>query len=83
MSPFLQSRTSRAVVTVLATAVALALAAASAFAVVSGSDRNTVTVDFERSVSLYEGSKVRILGVDVGTVEKLTPRGQNVRAVIA
>jgi len=83
MSPFLQSRASRAVLTVLVAAVVLALAAAASVAIVARGDRTTITVDFERSVSLYEGSKVRILGVDVGTVEKLTPRGQNVRAVIS
>jgi len=83
MSPFLQSRASRAVLTVLVAAVVLALTAAASVAIVARGDRTTITVDFERSVSLYEGSKVRILGVDVGTVEKLTPRGQNVRAVIS
>lgn len=38
-----------------------------------------VTVDFPRTVSLYEGSDVRILGVPVGEVETITPKGDTVR----
>ncbi len=55
----------------------LALVAALVVVVLPRATKNTVTVDFERTVSLYEGSKVRILGVDVGTVEKITPRGEH------
>ncbi len=82
MSAFLQSRSSR-IALVVVTVAAVLLAGVLAFVVLPRADRTTVTVDFERSVSLYEGSKVRILGVDVGTVEKLTPRGQTVRARIS
>jgi virulence factor Mce-like protein len=45
--------------------------------------RKTLTVDFAQTNSLYEGSDVRILGVAVGTVDSLTPRGQTVRATIS
>ena len=83
MSTFGPARLPRAIVAVIAAAVVLAVVAALAVVVLARGDRNTITVDFERSVSLYEGSKVRILGVDVGTVEKLTPRGENVRARIS
>lgn len=83
MSTAVQRRVPRAVLAVVAAGVVLGLVVALALVVLSGADRRTITVDFERSVSLYEGSKVRILGVDVGTVEKLTPRGQNVRARIS
>lgn len=83
MSTAAPSRVPRAVLAVVAAGVVLGLVVALALVVLSGADRRTITVDFERSVSLYEGSKVRILGVDVGTVEKLTPRGQNVRARIS
>lgn len=62
--------------------LALALIAALAYAVVNRGRHNTVTVDFDRTVSLYEGSKVRVLGVDVGTVEDLTPMGTKVRATL-
>lgn len=42
-----------------------------------------LTVDFPRTVSLYEGSDVRILGVPVGTVESIHPRGDVVRVRLA
>lgn len=41
--------------------------------------KRTITVDFPRTVSLYEGSDVRILGVPVGKVETITPKGDTVR----
>lgn len=62
--------------------LAVALVGALVYAVVNRGREHTVTVDFDRTVSLYEGSKVRILGVDVGTVEKLTPMGTKVRATL-
>lgn len=45
--------------------------------------KNTLTADFTQTNSLYEGSDVRILGVGVGTVDTLTPRGETVRATIS
>ena len=39
----------------------------------------TLTADFPRTVSLYEGSDVKILGVPVGKVDKVTPTGTKVR----
>ncbi|WP_082480230.1 MCE family protein, partial [Aeromicrobium sp. Leaf272] len=45
--------------------------------------KNTITVDFAQTNSLYEGSDVRILGVAVGTVDRLVPRGETVRATIS
>jgi virulence factor Mce-like protein len=44
-----------------------------------GSDTKTVTADFPRSVSLYEGSDVKILGVAVGKVDTVVPSGTKVR----
>jgi phospholipid/cholesterol/gamma-HCH transport system substrate-binding protein len=43
-----------------------------------GSDQKTVTADFPRTVSLYEGSDVRVLGVPVGKVDSVTPSGTQV-----
>lgn len=37
-----------------------------------------VTATFNSAVGMYEGSNVRILGVDVGKVTKVTPRGETV-----
>lgn len=44
-----------------------------------GSDQTEVTADFPRSVSLYQGSEVKILGVPVGKVDSVTPAGTQVR----
>lgn len=52
-----------------------ALVVAGALTLFQGSERTYMTVAFPRTISLYEGSDVRILGVPVGQVEKVTPRG--------
>jgi len=62
----------------LVAAVVLALVVAAALTVFGGGDRTYLTASFPRTVSLYEGSDVRILGVPVGRVEKVTPRGTSV-----
>ena len=43
------------------------------------SDQKFVIADFPRTVSLYEGSDVKILGVAVGKVDSVTPTGTLVR----
>ena len=43
-----------------------------------GADKKYVTAKFPRTVSLYEGSEVKILGVAVGKVETVEPTGTNV-----
>lgn len=43
----------------------------------SGSDQ-TLTAHFPRAISIYEGSDVRVLGVPVGKVDKVTPDGTDV-----
>jgi phospholipid/cholesterol/gamma-HCH transport system substrate-binding protein len=44
----------------------------------SGSEDATLTANFPRTVSIYEGSAVRILGVPVGQVDTVTPAGTTV-----
>ncbi|UPK75868.1 MCE family protein [Nocardioidaceae bacterium SCSIO 66511] len=62
------------------TLVALALIAGLLLIVRPGGDSRThITVDFERTVSLYEGADVRILGVPVGSVDSVEPMGEKVR----
>lgn len=46
--------------------------------VTGGSDKVNVTAEFPRTVSLYKGSDVRILGVSVGKVDDVTPAGTKV-----
>jgi phospholipid/cholesterol/gamma-HCH transport system substrate-binding protein len=60
------------VVAVLAVLVALVLV------MIPGKDQKFITASFPRTVSLYEGSDVRILGVPVGEVTSVRPSGTNV-----
>ncbi len=53
-------------------------------AVVGGRDDDKlVTAYFPRTVSLYEGSDVRVLGVAVGTVDSVVPEGTRVKVVMS
>jgi phospholipid/cholesterol/gamma-HCH transport system substrate-binding protein len=63
--------------------VVLALLAAVALMLNNGDGKKYVTVDFEQTNSVYKGSDVKILGVPVGRVESLTPRGDVVRVKIS
>jgi len=64
---------------VIATVVVLLAVASVVYAVKPSQERNYLYVDFPRTISLYEGSEVRILGVPVGRVETVTPQGDSVR----
>lgn len=44
-----------------------------------GAGERTVTAHFDRAVSVYVGTDVRILGVNVGKVTAVTPEGATVR----
>ncbi len=63
----------------IAALAAVALVVALLVAFWPGSDTKTVTADFPRTVSLYEGSDVKILGVAVGKVDTVVPSGTKVR----
>lgn len=49
------------------------------FALRDDAETKTVTAHFPRAVSVYVGSDVRILGVNVGRVVTVTPEGNSVR----
>ena len=68
---------------VVAVAIVLALVLATVWAMRPDEKQRRLTVDFPRTVSLYEGSDVRILGVPVGTVDSVTPRGEMVRVELS
>jgi phospholipid/cholesterol/gamma-HCH transport system substrate-binding protein len=68
---------------VLTIFVVLALLAAVALFVNNGDGKRYITIDFEQTNSVYKGSDVKILGVPVGRVESLTPRGDVVRAKVS
>jgi phospholipid/cholesterol/gamma-HCH transport system substrate-binding protein len=47
-----------------------------------GSDQKTLVAHFPRTVSIYEGSDVRVLGVPVGKVETVVPSGTDVEVTM-
>ncbi|GAA1921879.1 hypothetical protein GCM10009737_24180 [Nocardioides lentus] len=62
--------------------VILALVATAAVVVFSTPDRTTITAYFPRTISIFEGSDVRILGVPVGKVETVEPQGTRVEVTM-
>ncbi|WP_460832044.1 MCE family protein [Nocardioides hungaricus] len=59
-------------------AVIVLLLVAAAVVMFGGDERKTLTASFPRTISIYEGSDVRVLGVAVGQVETVTPSGTDV-----
>lgn len=59
--------------------VVLALLVGAVLLILPGDDKRTITADFPRTVALYKGSDVKILGVAVGKVDEVTPMGTKVR----
>ena len=68
---------------VLTVFVVLALIAAVLLVFTRNGIERHVTVDFTSTNSLYKGSDVRILGVPVGKVEKLTAKGDHVQVTLS
>ncbi len=65
---------------VVAVVVAVVLLAAAYFVLIrDDTETKTVTAHFPRAVSIYEGSDVRILGVNIGEVTAVVPEGNSVR----
>ena len=58
--------------------VLVLLLVAAAFTMFRSEDTKTLTALFPRTISVYEGSDVRVLGVPVGTVDEVTPQGTHV-----
>lgn len=64
----------------VAAAILLALVVTAAlWWVFSGSGQHHVTAFFTRAVGVYSGSDVRVLGVRIGQVDSVTPRGEQVQ----
>lgn len=59
--------------------LALLLLAAAALAFWPRGEIRHVTAEFPRTIAVYEGSLVKILGVSVGEVDSVTPAGDRVR----
>lgn len=47
-----------------------------------GSDTRRVTAYFDRTVSIYKGSDLRVMGVRIGTVTAVVPEGDRVRVAM-
>ena len=58
--------------------IIVALLAGAAYVMFQGEERKTLSAHFPRTIAVYEGSEVRILGVPVGTVDSVTPSGTDV-----
>lgn len=64
-------------------AVITALVIAAAVVMFTGdAGQRTATAYFPRTISLYEGSEVRVLGVPVGTIETVEPEGTRVKVTM-
>lgn len=63
--------------------LALAIVAALVIAVWPGGAQTHVTAYFERATGVYPGTEVRVLGVEVGHVTKVTPKGNMVEVKLA
>lgn len=62
-------------VTVLFAVVVLAASGFFAWQALSGNGRH-ITAEFTRAVGVYEGSDVRVLGVSVGEITSVVPKGE-------
>jgi virulence factor Mce-like protein len=67
---------------VLTAFVVLALLAAVFLLFTNGGREKTIVADFKVANSLYKGNEVRVLGVPVGRVTKIEPRGDRVRVTL-
>ena len=67
-----------AITRVLSIVAVLAIVLVLVLVALPGQDKKYITASFPRTVSLYEGSDVRILGVPVGQVETVRPAGTDV-----
>lgn len=58
--------------------IAVLVLAAGLTVLLADGGQNTLTAHFPRAVSIYQGSDVRVLGVPIGKVDKVTPDGTDV-----
>jgi phospholipid/cholesterol/gamma-HCH transport system substrate-binding protein len=60
----------------------LVLAITAGVTMFTGGGERTLVAHFPRTVSIYEGSDVRVLGVPVGKVDTVTPNGTDVKVTM-
>ncbi len=66
----------------LVVAVAVVLLVATFLVFRNDPQTRTVTAYFERTVSIYQGSELRVMGVRIGTVTAVVPEGDRVRVAM-
>ncbi|MGH3413672.1 MAG: MCE family protein, partial [Marmoricola sp.] len=69
----------RSLSSVVAVVVAIAIVVALVLVFTQRGGTRTVVADFPRTIALYQGSEVKILGVKVGSVDSVTPVGTKVQ----
>src|ERR1700733_14465877 len=75
---------SRRVIAAIAGVVVVALIVFGIVVLATGGGKTyKVTAYFQRTVGLYTGNDVRILGVKVGHIDSITPDGQQVKVVMS
>lgn len=62
----------------IAAGMVIVLLVGAALLLLPGNDEKRVTAEFPRTISLYKGSAVKILGVSVGKVDEVEPAGTKV-----
>jgi virulence factor Mce-like protein len=70
-------------VTIALVAVAAVLVAGVLWWLFDRMTTTKITAYFDRSVGIYQGSDVRILGVPVGSVDSVEPQGEQVKVVMS
>ena len=72
-------RLSKRAVQLIALAVVVAVAAGGVYLVYFHNSMKKVTAHFTAAVGVYAGSDVRMLGVKIGKIDKVTPQGTSVK----
>lgn len=70
---------SKRVVAITAAVVVAAVLASAAYYVLYHKSVKKLTAQFSAAVGVYKGSDVRVLGVKIGKIDKVTPEGTSVR----
>lgn len=68
---------------VVSAIVIVVIAGVAVYALIGRGSTRTVTANFASAVGVYSGTPVDILGVQVGTVQKVTPSGDHVAVEVA
>jgi phospholipid/cholesterol/gamma-HCH transport system substrate-binding protein len=79
----LQDLTSRMTVVIIGALVLAIIAVGAVVGLRGGSSTKHVTAYFPRTIGLYKGNDVRVLGIKVGTVDSLTPDGNRVKVTMS